>query len=214
MKTTLALFLFAFFLVCSAGAAQAAWIVELTSGRTLEANSCRVEKGRVYLQYPVGEASILLSQVRTIRQDDRGVALFQQKAVAEAREASSGATGPPQTVKPQAPGTRLEKAGAPAPPPAENPMPASESPAKSPPAAYGQFELKPKFTPESLSQLRSESVEVKTSPKDMVYDPEVEDIINSLQNADEAQRTEIEKRMNKLFETDNPNNIQQLQEDK
>lgn len=207
MKIIRTLFLFTFFVMCFAGVSQAACIVELTSGRTLEANSCRVEKGRVYLQYPVGEASVRLSQVKTILQDNRGVALFQQKAVTEARQTSSGAAGPPQTVKPpqSATETRLEKAAAPAPPPPENPATASQpSPAKSPPAAYGQFELKPKFTPETLSQLSTESARVKTSPQDMSYNPEVEDIINSLQNADEAQRAEIEKRMNKLFEADNP----------
>lgn len=198
MKIIRTLFLFTFFVMCFAGVSQSACIVELTSGRTLEANSCRVEKGRVYLQYPIGEASIRLSQVKTILRDDRGVALFQQKAVTEARQTSSGAAAPPQTVKPP-------QSATPAPLPPQNPVSANEAPpAKSPPAASGQFELKPKFTPETLSQLGSESTRVKTSPKDVAYNPEVEDIINSLQNADEAQRAEIEKRMNKLFEADNP----------
>ena len=198
MKILRTLLLFTFFVMCFAGVSRAAWVIELSSGKTLEANSCRVEKGRVYLQYPIGEASIRLSQVKTIRRDDRGVALFQQKAVTEARQTSSGAAALPQTVKPP-------QSATPAPLPPQNPVSANEAPpAKSPPAASGQFELKPKFTPETLSQLSSESARVKTSPKDVAYNPEVEDIINSLQNADEAQRAEIEKRMNKLFEADNP----------
>jgi hypothetical protein len=66
--------------------AQAAWKVELVSGVTLNANSYHIDKGRIYLEYPVGEVSFRLSELKSIAPDNRGVALFQANGIRQAKE--------------------------------------------------------------------------------------------------------------------------------
>ena len=205
MKTAPVLFLLVIFAMFSADAASAAWIIELNSGRTLEANSCRVEKGRVYLEYPVGEASFALSRVKTIHQGDVEVSVFQKKGVREVQEEPYSPPGEGQDTL-RASEAKHENTDGNAPPAEVHTAPVGEPPAKSPAAAYGQFELKPALTPTNYQQLMSDSVELKTPQEAIGYDPQVEDIVNGLENADEAHRTDLEKQVNSLFETDDQQN--------
>ena len=66
--------------------AQAAWKVQLVSGVTLNANSYHIDKGRIYLEYPVGEVSFRLSELKSIVPDNQGVALFQTNGIGQSKE--------------------------------------------------------------------------------------------------------------------------------
>lgn len=67
-------------LLFAAGAAYAdggSYVVKLTNGNVLTANSYRIERGRVYLKYPIGEAAIKESLVLSI-ETEAGVAEYFQ----------------------------------------------------------------------------------------------------------------------------------------
>lgn len=178
MRRTTTAFLMSFLLLSFAAEAPAAWKIELVSGRTLEANSCRVENGRIFLEYPIGEASFPLSEVKSVLQDDRKVEMFQEKGTPQAKKcpADGDISGQPY--------------GSPAAPAAGGPAPASQSGPKPEPA------------PESLPETSINSVKDKRFQPGAGYDPEAEEIISGLDGADGARQAEFEKKMDELFKKD------------
>jgi len=70
------------FLLLSAQTACAdggSYVVRLTNGNVLTANSYRIEHGRVYLKYPIGEAAVRESLVLSIETEGGVAEYFQSK---------------------------------------------------------------------------------------------------------------------------------------
>src|SRR5512143_1314273 len=118
MKSAIRIALFVV-LLFSAGYAYCdggSYVVKLKNGNVLTANSYRIEKGHVYLKYPLGEAAIRESQVESIETQDGRTEYFQSKGElvkSEPRAPEIGARPAPQPAMPE-------------PPVAENQPPASD----------------------------------------------------------------------------------------
>ena len=67
------------FAAVAAYADGGSYVVRLTNGNVLTANSYRIERGRVYLKYPIGEAAIKESLVLSIETEDGKAEYFQSK---------------------------------------------------------------------------------------------------------------------------------------
>ena len=57
------------------------YTVTLVNGNVLEANSCTIRDGKVYLKYPVGEGAFQLRQVVSIKAGDGSVVPLQSEGV-------------------------------------------------------------------------------------------------------------------------------------
>lgn len=77
--------------------AQAAYVISLKNGETITAESYRLDKGKVYLKYPVGEAAIDLSSVADIKLTGQCPELFTEQAAPRTVEAAQA--GPASTEK-------------------------------------------------------------------------------------------------------------------
>jgi hypothetical protein len=107
--------------------AQAAWKVELVSGATLSANSYHIDKGRIYLEYPVGEVSFRLSELKSVSPDNQGVALFQANGIRQAKESPQAKENLAkiESNQPVAPGSRVANATGPSSPASSAPAPSA-----------------------------------------------------------------------------------------
>lgn len=154
--------------------AQAAWKVELVSGVTLNANSYHIDKGRIYLKYPVGEVSFRLSELKSIAPDNQEVALFQANGIRQAKES-------PQVKENSAKMAKIES---------------------DQPVARDSGISRITVPSSSGSSAPAPSVQVNNQPSDYVYDPEVEEIMSDMDEAgdDEAKLADVEKKINKMFE--------------
>ncbi len=169
--------------------AQAAWKVELVSGVTLNANSYHIDKGRIYLKYPIGEVSLPLSEIKSVAADSAEVTEFQTRGVPQ-KEKEDTAQAQGSLGK----GVEINQSSAPAP---------VDSADTVGPSANRQNDAqsntpKPRFTAEQMRQLVSNSVAVTSAPAP--YDPEAEAIIQAAENANDAQQAELTQQINKLFD--------------
>ena len=81
MYSLAALLLVASVMLPCEAAATVAYTVSLKNGNTLTANSYRVQGGKVYLEYPVGEAAVHVDQVVSITSSDGQTNLLQDRGV-------------------------------------------------------------------------------------------------------------------------------------
>jgi len=171
--------------------AQAAWKVELVSGVTLNANSYHIDKGRIYLKYPIGEVSLPLSEIKSVAADSEEVTEFQTRGVPQ-KEKEDTAQAQGSLVK----GVELNQSSAPSPTDSADTVgtPVSQQNDAQPNTP------KPGFTAEQMRQLVSNSVAVTSAPAP--YDPEAEAIIQAAENADEAHQAELTQQINKLFDNE------------
>jgi hypothetical protein len=68
-----------FFLVPSAFGQEKSCVITLKNGNTINADSCRVKGGRIYLKYRLGEVSFDLSKVKSITGGDGSSNFLQDK---------------------------------------------------------------------------------------------------------------------------------------
>ena len=160
--------------------AQAAWKVELVSGVTLNANSYHIDKGRIYLKYPIGEVSLPLSEIKSVGADSEEVTEFQTRGAPQ-KEKEDTAKAQGNLDK----GVEINQSSVPAP---------VDSADTVGPSANQQNDVqpntpKPGFTAEQMRQLVSNSVAVTSAPAP--YDPEAEAIIQAAENANDAQQAEL-----------------------
>jgi hypothetical protein len=170
--------------LCTSGA-HASWKVKLSSGVTVDANSYHIEKGRIYLEYPVGEVSFPLSEIKSVAADSGEVTEFQTRGVPQKEKED--------TARPQgslAKGVELNQSSAPA--------TVASADADGPSVSQPNNVVKPRFTDEQLAQLVSRSVADTSAP--VPYDPDAEAIIQASENTDDAQQAELAKKINTLFD--------------
>ena len=102
MKAKSAMLLALLALSLSAGPAlgSSAFTVTLANGNVVEANSYSIRDGRVYLRYPMGEASFPARQVTSIRSADGSVELLQSQGrfLPDAKPATAAAPDKPSVV--------------------------------------------------------------------------------------------------------------------
>jgi hypothetical protein len=72
-----------FFLVPSAFGQEKSCVITLKNGNTINADSCSVKGGRIYLKYRLGEVSFDLSKVKSITGESGGPNLFEDKGKAQ-----------------------------------------------------------------------------------------------------------------------------------
>jgi|GEM_PF-6360443 len=169
--------------------AQAAWKIEFNSGSAVEANACRIEKGRIYLKYPVGEVSFPLSEVKSVVMDDRAATELQTAGTPQAASTAQ--------AREDSPAAELNQPSAPAPW-------ASVQAAPSSPASPGNKQdfTKPQFTSESLNALVANSVEIQGEPV-APCDPQLEAIMQAMANTtDAAQQAALLQKMNNLIDAE------------
>ena len=80
------------------------YVVRLTNGNVLTANSYRIEHGRVYLKYPIGEAAIKESLILSIETEGGKAEYFQSKGElvkSEPKLPEIGASSAPKPFKPE-----------------------------------------------------------------------------------------------------------------
>jgi hypothetical protein len=176
--------------------AQAAWKVELVSGATLSANSYHIDKGRIYLEYPVGEVSFRLSELKSVSPDNQGVALFQANGIRQEKQSPQAKENlaKVESNRPVAPTSGVSHAQGPS-------SPASSAPA---PSAIPNVKggAKPKFTSAAMDELARNSVTINDQ-SGYYYDPQIEEIIDGVENAggDEAKLAAMQAKMDKLFDS-------------
>lgn len=160
--------------------AQAAWKVELVSGVSLNANSYRIDKGRIYLEYPVGEVSFRLSELKSVAPDNQGVALFQANGIRQAKESPQIKGNSVKMVK-MAKIAKIES---------------------NQPAATVSGVSHATVPPSPASSSPAPSTHVSNPPSEYVYDPKVEEVLSDMDAAgdDEAKLAEVGKEINKMFE--------------
>ena len=169
--------------------AQAAWKVELVSGATLNANSCHIDKGRIYLKYPIGEVSLPLSEIKSVAAGSEEVTDFQTRGVPQ-KEKEDNAKAQGSLGK----GVEINQSSTPAPVDSA----ATAGPSANQPNNAQPNVVKPRFTDEQLTQLASKSVAATSTPEP--YDPDAEAIIQAAENANDAQQAELAKKINTLFD--------------
>ena len=76
--------------------ALAAYDIILKNGSTITVESCRLDKGKVYLKYPVGEAAIDLRSVASIKASGQCSELFTAQAAPRPVEAAKADSASPQ----------------------------------------------------------------------------------------------------------------------
>jgi hypothetical protein len=176
--------------------AWAAWKVELVSGATLNANSYHIDKGRIYLEYPVGEVSFRLSELKSVSPDNQGVDLFQANGIRQEKQGPQAKENlaKVESNRPAAATSAVSQARGPS-------SSASSSPAISAiPDVKGG--AKPRFTAAALDELARNSVTVNDR-SGYYYDPQIEEIIDGVENAggDEAKLAAMQAKMDKLFDS-------------
>jgi hypothetical protein len=72
-----------FFLAPSASGQGKSCVITLKNGNTINADSCRVKGGRIYLKYRLGEVSFDLSKVKSITGENGGPKIFEDKGKAQ-----------------------------------------------------------------------------------------------------------------------------------
>lgn len=124
---TLAVALLAILL--SALPALAAYDITLKNGETITAESYRLDKGKVYLKYPVGEAAIDLKSVASIKPTGQCPELFTAQAAPRPADAAQPDPAPARNGDPAAaqtvPGKNPVDAQAPLAPDADKEEPAA-----------------------------------------------------------------------------------------
>jgi hypothetical protein len=176
--------------------AQAAWKVELVSGATLNANSYHIDKGRIYLEYPVGEVSFRLSELKSVSPDNQGVALFQSNGI---RQEKQGPHAKENLAKVESNRPAAATSGV-----SHARGPSSSASSKPAPSAISDVKggAKPRFTAAALDELARNSVTVNDR-SGYYYDPQIEEIIDGVENAggDEAKLAAMQKKMDQLFDS-------------
>jgi hypothetical protein len=81
-----------FFLVPSAFGQEKSCVVTLKNGNTINADSCRVKGGRIYLKYHLGEVSFDLSKVKSITGGDGSSNFLQDKGKDQSLRTARSAT--------------------------------------------------------------------------------------------------------------------------
>lgn len=93
------------------------YIITLTNGNTITANSYRLEGRKVYLKYPVGEIAIPASQVAAVTTGDGSALLLQVNGDLKPSSEGTQEAAPPQAALPGTPsqgqGLVQPEAGAP-----------------------------------------------------------------------------------------------------
>ena len=175
--------------------AASAYTVMLTNGNVLEANSYSVKNGKLYLQYPVGEAAIPLNQVVSIIGDDGSADLLQSKGKSIPHtDLKTSGTGNPGTN-----GTAAT------------------------PKAFTRGKLQPRTPiPNTLNVMRERIEEKKAAVQkavsrsrpvnaplgdNSVYDPVAGALVEQLSTADEKQAEEISNQLNAIFDATNAANV-------
>jgi hypothetical protein len=176
--------------------ARAAWKVELVSGATLNANSYHIDKGRIYLEYPVGEVSFRLPELKSVSPDNQGVALFQENGIRQEKQVPHAKENlaKVESNQPAAITSGVSHA-----------LRSSSSAFSAPaPSAISHVNggAKPRFTAAAMDELARNSVTVNDR-SGYYYDPQIEEIIDGVENAggDEAQLAAMQAKMDKLFDS-------------
>ncbi len=91
------------FAAATAYADGGSYVVRLTNGNVLTANSYRIERGHVYLKYPIGEAAIKESLVLSIETEDGKAEYFQSKGELVKSEPKPPEVGAGSVTKPSMP---------------------------------------------------------------------------------------------------------------
>jgi hypothetical protein len=176
--------------------AQAAWKVELVSGVTLSANSYHIDKRRIYLEYPVGEVSFRLSELKSVSQDNQGVDLFQANGIRQEKQGPQPkeSLAKVEPNRPAAATSAVSHARG-------SPSSASSRPA---PSAIPDVKggARPRFTAAALDGLARNAVTVNDR-SGYYYDPQIEEVVDGVENAggDEAKLAAIQAKMDKLFDS-------------
>ena len=92
-----------FFLVPSAFGQEKSCVITLKNGNTINADSCRVKGGRIYLKYRLGEISFEMSKVKSITGENGSSNLFEDKGKAQPVRTARSAPGnaePPEENSP------------------------------------------------------------------------------------------------------------------
>jgi len=177
--------------------AASAYTVRLTNGNVLEVNAYIVQDGKIYLQYPVGEAAIPLNKVVSIMVDGGSADLLQSK----------GKSIPYTEQKTSGTGNHGSAGGA-ATPKTDNLQP------KKPFACLTnninntnmlkQIEEKKAAIQKTIS--RSKPVNASLGDNSN-YDPVADALVEQLATADEKQAEEIGNQLNAIFDATNAANM-------
>jgi hypothetical protein len=82
-----------FFLAPSAFGQEKSCVITLKNGNTINADSCRVKGGRIYLKYRLGEVSFDLSKVKSITGENGSSNFLQDKGKAQPARTAHVAPG-------------------------------------------------------------------------------------------------------------------------
>ena len=148
--------------------------IVLTNGNTIMVNSYRIDGGRVYLKYPVGEAAFPAKDIKSIINGEGKAEMLQVEGVLKPASAA------PAPVQPGARPTPL--------PPVGIANPIGKAPAAQPPA--------PAVAPQAgVPPGGAANAQAKTQSDDN-YDPDLSDLVEEYSSTDdEAKQAEIEKKL-------------------
>ena len=177
--------------------AASVYTVRLTNGNAIEVNSYTVKDGKLYLQYPVGEAAIPLNQVVSIIGDGGSTDLLQSKGKSISNiELKTSKTGNPGSVATPKAFTRGDL-----------------QPKKSVAGAHNinplkvkreQIEEKKAAIQKTVSRSRPVNAPLGDNSG---YDPVVDALVEQLSTADEKQAEEIANQLNAIFDATNEANV-------
>ncbi len=170
--------------------AQPSYIITLTNGNTLSANSYTLEGGKVHLKYPVGEVTLPISEVVSISAGAGGE-ILQARGVAQPKpEPAAGSPRPGNLSNPSA--TALPGQATPA-------ANARQAGIK---AMRDRFDEQKRLFQERRQQAMAAAREGTGSTSSAFGffshgggDPETDALIDQLDTEDEVQRAEVEKKL-------------------
>ncbi len=171
--------------------AQPSYIVILSNGNTLSANSYKVEGGKVHLKYPVGEVTLPMSEVISISAGKDGGEILQARGVAQPKpEPAYDSPRPGNLSNPSATAPTGEAT------PATN---ARQTGLK---AMRDRFEEQKRLFQERRQQAMAAAREGTGSTNTAAGffshgggDPETDALVDQLDTADDAHRPELEKKL-------------------
>jgi len=172
--------------------AASVYTIRLTNGNVLEANSYTVKDGKLYLQYPVGEAAIPLNQVASIIGDGGSAELLQSRGKSiphtEMKTSGTGNHGSVATPKAFTRGNLRPKT------PISNTLKVMRE----------QIEERKAAIQKIVSRSRPVNAPLGDNSG---YDPVVDALVEKLATADEKQAEEIGNQLNAIFDATNAANV-------